>query len=384
VRVRGACAARALRDRARQWPWVQSGFLTLHSLVRRLLATGALNSPSAQVMIMKMHSYLTVNGYLQFVDAQAKKTRTALQSRVDAVGGWDAAVAAAQANRGAPEDKVPTDNGFFMPSAGAATLAPPAVASLSSESASTTAPGTPALEVPGPDGTTKTVIDAAAAATLRQRLVRAAAGGDRDDDGSRPAAARHVSFANPPPPAPTGHQPGAGSAPDSHPLGDHPDEGIATLARRLAEADSELVSSGPEYVRWPANVTWKNFVVYMLIPSLVYELEYPRTDRYVLPPSLAGDRVQVLTHAQDPAAVRVREDGRDVRHVRAAVHRHGELHPPTHADVGPILLPFAPRPCAAVHGCVPAALLPHLRCATNRVACINANVARRVHLQRVC
>ena len=46
--------------------------------------------------------------------------------------------------------------------------------------------------------------------------------------------------------------------------------------------EAELVSTGPEYVRWPDNVTWKNFAVYMLIPTLVYELEYPRTERYVI------------------------------------------------------------------------------------------------------
>ena len=46
--------------------------------------------------------------------------------------------------------------------------------------------------------------------------------------------------------------------------------------------EGELTGIGPEYVRWPENITYKNFAVYQLVPTLVYELEYPRTDRYVV------------------------------------------------------------------------------------------------------
>ena len=66
-----------------------------------------------------------------------------------------------------------------------------------------------------------------------------------------------------------------------HTLVDHLDESIAALARDWSELDAELVSSGPNKVRWPNNITLKNFAVYQLIPSLVYELEYPRTNRCV-------------------------------------------------------------------------------------------------------
>ena len=69
--------------------------------------------------------------------------------------------------------------------------------------------------------------------------------------------------------------------PAPHPLVDHPDDTIAVLAREYSELESELTSAGPEYVRWPDNITLKNFATYMIIPTLVYELEYPRTDRYV-------------------------------------------------------------------------------------------------------
>jgi len=66
-----------------------------------------------------------------------------------------------------------------------------------------------------------------------------------------------------------------------HVLVYHPDEKIAALAHEYSELRSELVSPGPEYVTWPDNITWKNFAEYQLIPTLVYELEYPRTDRSV-------------------------------------------------------------------------------------------------------
>jgi len=62
-------------------------------------------------------------------------------------------------------------------------------------------------------------------------------------------------------------------------LVDHPDPEISALATEYFEFASELVSSGPERVRWPENITLKNFAVYQLIPTFVYELEFPRTNR---------------------------------------------------------------------------------------------------------
>lgn len=46
-----------------------------------------------------------------------------------------------------------------------------------------------------------------------------------------------------------------------------------------AEYESELMSSGPGRVRWLANITLRDFALYQLTPTLVYELEYPRTER---------------------------------------------------------------------------------------------------------
>jgi hypothetical protein len=45
---------------------------------------------------------------------------------------------------------------------------------------------------------------------------------------------------------------------------------------QIAELDAELKKPTVEY---PENVSVSNFVDYMFIPTLVYEMEYPRTDR---------------------------------------------------------------------------------------------------------
>jgi sterol O-acyltransferase len=38
-------------------------------------------------------------------------------------------------------------------------------------------------------------------------------------------------------------------------------------------------SANHERVTWPSNISLSNFADYQLIPTLVYELSYPRTDR---------------------------------------------------------------------------------------------------------
>ncbi|KNZ74514.1 putative sterol O-acyltransferase 1 [Termitomyces sp. J132] len=123
----------------RKWPWVQSGFLTLHSLV----------------MIMKMHSYMSVNGHLQQSEMQSELVLRKLRRATDSV------------------------DTHFVP----------------------------------------------------------------------------------------------------HGLVDHPDEQISELAREYSDLQSELTSLGPLHVTWPNNMTLENFVIYQLMPTLVYELEYPRTER---------------------------------------------------------------------------------------------------------
>jgi len=68
-----------------------------------------------------------------------------------------------------------------------------------------------------------------------------------------------------------------------HPLCYHPDESISELASALTDLEAELTSlagnGNKQSLRWPANLTLWNFMDYQLIPSLVYEMQYPRTDR---------------------------------------------------------------------------------------------------------
>jgi len=57
-----------------------------------------------------------------------------------------------------------------------------------------------------------------------------------------------------------------------------PDEKIAVLARNIDMMEDELRSNGAQGLVWPNNVTYKNYFEYMFFPTLVYQLEYPRTD----------------------------------------------------------------------------------------------------------
>ncbi|WVN87832.1 uncharacterized protein L203_103027 [Cryptococcus depauperatus CBS 7841] len=54
-------------------------------------------------------------------------------------------------------------------------------------------------------------------------------------------------------------------------------EEIALLAINIHAMQEELRSNGAKGLVWPQNVTFANFVEYMFFPTLVYQLEYPRT-----------------------------------------------------------------------------------------------------------
>jgi len=70
--------------------------------------------------------------------------------------------------------------------------------------------------------------------------------------------------------------------PTQHPLSFHPDPSLSALAKEYSDLEMEMFSSGPAQIIWPNNITWKNFAVYQLIPTLIYELEYPRTQKCVI------------------------------------------------------------------------------------------------------
>ncbi|KAL0953816.1 hypothetical protein HGRIS_004996 [Hohenbuehelia grisea] len=200
----------------RQWPWVQSGFLTLHSLV----------------MVMKMHSYMTVNGELAYIHEQATHLMQKMRERTDALGGWEKAIDVAKSRRAEIDAKTGV---------------------VDSESEPEHTPnGTP----PVPQGSTTSYVDPQTATTLRNRL--AAVTGTTPKDS--PLDSSVVD-------------------PRTHPLVDHPDEDLSAMAQDYSEMQTELTSGGPHPVTWPNNISLRHFADYQLVPTLVYELEYPRTER---------------------------------------------------------------------------------------------------------
>ncbi|KAJ6518880.1 MBOAT, membrane-bound O-acyltransferase family-domain-containing protein [Mycena sanguinolenta] len=201
----------------RQWPWVQSGFFTLHTLV----------------MIMKTHSYMTVNGHIQYVSESSQALLEDLRKATESVGGWDQAVRDAQAHRAELDANTSTQD-------------------------STPGVGTPMI----PEGASTSYVDVPTAAALRQRLVAVS---EKSNGVLKTTQANGkdepISSMNP------------------HVLVDHPSLSISAMAKDYSELEDELTSHGPHSVTYPNNITMKNFMVYQLIPTLVYELEYPRTDR---------------------------------------------------------------------------------------------------------
>lgn len=212
----------------RQWPWVQSGFLTLHSFV----------------MIMKMYSYVSVNGYLQWIYRRSIDVFAELEGATTRVGGLE------QALRDATSKRAQTQ-----------------AASQPAETPVTNVTLTP-METctPDPEGVLmKSYTDVKTASALRQRLAAVSRSLDEKMESERGAV--------------NGSECKNEKVEVACVLSHHPDGLVAGLAKEFLDLDSELVSTGPEQVRWPDNVTYQNFLVYQLIPTLVYELEYPRTDR---------------------------------------------------------------------------------------------------------
>jgi sterol O-acyltransferase len=185
-----------------------------------------------------MHSYMATNGYLRYVSQQSTEILSQLREATSRVGGWEMAIADAKRRR--EEDlELETDT----------------------DSASTAATPSPFGTVRLRSGALSTsYLDVPSATALRNRLIHVAKTETASDTAPDDDKPKNIT---------------------SHVLVNHPDPQISALATEYSELESELVSSGPEPVRWPENITFKNFAMYQLIPTLVYELEYPRTKRYV-------------------------------------------------------------------------------------------------------
>ncbi|KAK0501542.1 MBOAT, membrane-bound O-acyltransferase family-domain-containing protein [Armillaria luteobubalina] len=217
--------------------WIRyywTGVIIQHTIQTFILFTAITWTFNRCVMIMKMHSYMSVNGYLQYITEQSQLILDQLRQATERVGGWEKALADATARRAEAEIS--------------------ASVTCSDTDTSISSPvGTP----PVPVGMQGSYVDANAAAVVRRRLVAVTA-----ENVKQKTTAEIIP-----------------SAFDPHPLIDHPNEYISDLAKEYSELQGELRSPGPEYIVWPNNITLKNFAVYQLIPTLVYELEYPRTDK---------------------------------------------------------------------------------------------------------
>lgn len=239
-----------------EWPWVQSGFFVLHSLV----------------MIMKVHSYLSVNGVMS--DTFIKMTRLEKELdkkltelyRCDIDQAWKRAVATtdvrpAQTLAAVLDDNAPNEDPFEVWASRAMQT------SSSMVRAQTVLPKLhshlPRAMSPMPE---------------HRRLVGAL---DSDTLSDHPKK-EEVKLEN-------------CDLRDPHPLAWHPDATVRDLAMQIGHQREKLYAE-PDGIQdlgpmWPATVTVANFWDFQLVPTLVYQLQYPRTERvrplYVLERILA-------------------------------------------------------------------------------------------------
>ncbi|GAA5861742.1 hypothetical protein JCM3774_002691 [Rhodotorula dairenensis] len=232
----------------REWPWVQSGFLTLHALT----------------MLMKVHSYCSLNGELAERARQMRKDEKELEKVLESEpGGRRAAETAA---RGAWEKACSEENSAVDDNdeQGSRLPQPNLLAPLANlASASSTQPSSDE--------------EHALATAMRQRRIS-----------GRRRSRSPLKHKKVPIPKPTKEEePREGI----ETLTWHPRERIAHLAMAICDAKDALSSGGKENISFPQNVTILNFLDYLLVPTLVYELEYPRTKTirplYVLEKTLA-------------------------------------------------------------------------------------------------
>nr|BBE10603.1 sterol O-acyltransferase [Rhodotorula toruloides] len=249
----------------RNWPWVQSGFMTLHALS----------------MLMKIHSYCSLNGELSERRREMIKGEGRLEIAVEELGGrrkvereareeWERMCAESQTGKEGDAQRGEDEMVGLVaqPSTDASTSA------LSSEDEAVAAA---ALRHRQPTARRRSISPSASRAGLTS------------SSSSQPAPSRagltSSSSAQPAPSRPEEPQEGVET------LTWHPSDRVSKLAIAICEAKDLLTSNGKKPVTFPENVTFANFIDYLLVPTLVYELEYPRTDSirplYILEKTLA-------------------------------------------------------------------------------------------------
>ena len=196
---------------------------------------------------MKMHSYITVNGQHQYASLRSAMVLDRLKKATWSVGGWEQAIA----------DATPTKSDSDVSVERTASLSTPELTPLRTPDVS--------------DDVTVTSVDMPTAIALRKRLAVIT----EQTNGNITTSFKNDNFSSS-----SGQN--TPRAVESHPLVNHPDENISSLAKELSELQNDLTSPGPQYIRWPNNISLRDYALYLLVPTLVYEMEYPRTDRYVM------------------------------------------------------------------------------------------------------
>ena len=244
--------------RYREWPWVQSGFFALHTLC----------------MMMKIHSYMTVNGNMADTYHRIRRIESMIEERVAEVEG-------AAAGRGEEQLEASWIKAVNRARAHA----------RSNDGAHAGGPA----EAEHVDGKDEKVTKKARSASRHQdwfklemqrgskleRVRRARVGlVEKEKQDAEASSARQRTASD----AAKDHM----VVRDPHPLATHPDSIIAGLARDIELLREELLTTTTsattdpgmykeETVMWPHNITYANFWDYLLVPTLVYELSYPRT-----------------------------------------------------------------------------------------------------------
>ena len=266
----------------RQWYWVQAGFLVLHALSNLMKVRAPARQRLAGAETVQMHSYMAHNGMLATVFRRLGKERKQLSSLVGShPGGAEAAYAEAAAHKAELEAQEAMGSARSTPvgTPGIITpgLEPPASAPI-------VAPTTIELELPKTNG--HYVPPTPDANDLRRRVAATSTPKKRK---SVPAT-EALPKISPSLPQGTSLEPSHMSSPHESkapsPLSWHPDQQIATLARNIDAMEDELKSNGKLGLVWPQNVTYQHFLDYMSLPTLVYQLEYPRTNTsasFILP-----------------------------------------------------------------------------------------------------
>jgi sterol O-acyltransferase len=206
----------------------------------------------------KMHSYISHNGMLSEVARRLKTEKAELERHLSALpGGREAAISAATKRRAELEASESTDG----------TSTPSLSAAISLENLAPKGPMTPGsakgltgYDAPAGAASVLTSPNASGSALRNRRKKNKHLATDALRTSLEPSAIK------------TPHEPRT-----PHILAWSEDEQVALLARNIDAMEDELKSNGTVGLTWPENVTYWHFADFMCMPTLVYQLEYPRT-----------------------------------------------------------------------------------------------------------